>query len=113
MVLEYAEIADEVLGAPEFCCKSSRRPVVVAMMFVASFAALTTASLPTISCDPSDAGKCMCDGAPIGPTTWVPPAWLVSKHRSIYDTYAYQDSVRVPLSNFKAKAAMVINVASA
>ena len=70
-------------------------------------------ALSAITCDPADPAKCVCDGKPIGPHTWTPPSWLVSPHKSIYNTSAMYKGSTVPLSQFKAKATLVVNVASA
>ena len=67
-----------------------------------------------VICDPSDAGKCMCNGVPIGPSTWRPPPWLASNHTSIFQTSAPIKGASTRLSSFSgAKATIVVNVASA
>ena len=73
----------------------------------------TLAAGSVVTCDPSDPAKCMCDGVPIGPHTWTPPSWLKSNATSIYDTTALMDGTVTPLSKYRAKATLVINVASA
>jgi hypothetical protein len=88
-------------------------------MIVAAFAAVTVspsalvAPGPTITCDPSDAGNCKCDGTPIGPSTWTPPKWLHTTKTSVFDTSAAMNGVSTPIAKFRAKAAIVVNVASA
>ena len=66
-----------------------------------------------ITCNPSDPGDCKCEGLPIGPSTFTPPAYSVSNHTSIYATHAPMEGVMVPLSRYRARAALVVNVASA
>ena len=102
--------------------------------------AALTANSPPVLCDPQDPAKCTCNGVPIGPHTWTPQSWLVSNsacgrkctttqrseplthapyfrpfnaETSIYETSALIDGVQTPLSKFKAKATMLVNVASA
>lgn len=75
--------------------------------------AALSAPPPTITCDPNDPAKCDCDGEPIGPHTWTPPGWLISNKTSLYETSAMYDGVLTQLSKFKAKATMLVNVASA
>ena len=67
----------------------------------------------TVTCDARDPASCMCDGVPIGPSTWTPPSWLHSNKTSIYETTAFMKGSETPLAKFKAKATMVVNVASA
>lgn len=55
----------------------------------------------------------MCDGHPIGKSTWIPPLWLLPSGTSIYNATANLGGVPVPLSAYKAKVTMVTNVASA
>ena len=55
----------------------------------------------------------MCDGIPIGPDTWTPPPWLTSNKTSIYQTDAMMDGILTLLYKYKAKASLVLNVASA
>jgi len=74
---------------------------------------LAATSEPVVVCDPKIPDKCMCDGQPIGHSTWAPPAWLMPKGSSIYDMTATLGGSKVPLSTYKAKVAMVANVASA
>ena len=90
------------------------------MLFVASTAAVSVGQgslmvdgIPQVTCDPGEPGKCMCGGKPIGPKTWSPPSWLKSNHTSIYDTSAYMNGELKSLSVYKAKASMLVNVASA
>ena len=68
---------------------------------------------PTITCDPKDPEKCECNGTPIRPHTWKPPAWLVTNFTSIYETSAPIFGKNASLSNYRAKATLVMNVASA
>lgn len=80
------------------------------------FASLLTAAVvsgSSVTCDPDDPAKCMCDGVPIGPHTWTPPTWLHSNKTSIYQTDALMNGKQTPLSQYKAKATLVLNVASA
>ena len=74
---------------------------------------LAAAASPSVTCDPNDQAKCMCNGIPIGPHTWKPPSWLISNKTSLYDTEALLDGALTSLSQFKAKATMLVNVASA
>jgi len=67
----------------------------------------------TVTCDPQDPAKCMCNGVPIGPHTWKAPSWLESNKTSIYETSAFYAGEEVPLYKYKAKATLVVNVASA
>ena len=55
----------------------------------------------------------MCNGVPIGPHTWKAPSWLESNKTSIYETSAFYAGEEVPLYKYKAKATLVVNVASA
>ena len=98
------------------------------------------ANSPPIYCDPTNPAKCTCNGVPIGPDTWTAPSWLESNsdlrsclkptalydisgvdrvlssllaETSIYETSALVGGVPTPLSKFKAKATMLVNVASA
>ena len=73
----------------------------------------SSSSLPAITCNPSDAGDCTCEGRPIGPSTFSAPAYTHSNHTSIYDTFAPMEGAMVPLSRYRARAAIVVNVASA
>ena len=68
---------------------------------------------PSITCDADDPGKCTCEGKPIGPSTWSPPAYRTSSSTSIYNTSALMKGVETPLSAYRYKAALVVNVASA
>lgn len=83
--------------------------IVSALLTVATAARVGS----SVTCDPSDPAKCMCDGVPIGPDTWTPPSWLESNKTSIYETSAAMGGVLTPLSKYKAKATIVVNVASA
>jgi len=76
--------------------------------------ALTAQQAPhTITCDPSDPGNCMCDGVPIGPSTYTQPKWLNTGIKSIYNTSALMNGVPTPLANYRAPVTIVTNVASA
>ena len=67
----------------------------------------------SVSCDPTDAAKCRCsDGEPIGPHTWTEPAYMKGP-KSIYNTTVLMEGAYVPLSKYRAKATLIINVASA
>jgi len=67
----------------------------------------------TVTCKPTDAASCMCDGKPIGPDTWKPPSWFSTNATSLWELSAKMNGEDVPLSKYKAKAALVVNVASA
>jgi len=82
------------------------------MLYAVLLAVASNGANP-ITCDPADPAKCMCDGSPIGPDTWSPPSWLVSNKTSIFDTSAPFNGHMTPLSKFRAKATLLINVASA
>lgn len=75
--------------------------------------ALGASASPTVTCDPNDPAKCSCNGVPIGPHTWTPPTWLVTNKTSIYQTSAYLKGALTPLSTLRAKATLMVNVASA
>lgn len=74
---------------------------------------ISTQEYAGITCAPSDPGRCMCKGNPIGPSTYDPPTWVESNSTSIYDTSAPLFGNMQPLSHFRANATMVVNVASA
>ena len=64
--------------------------------------------------DSSSALSCQCEGLPIGPgRAFTPPEWIKSMMNSLYDGHAPLDGVQVPLSRYRAKATLVVNVASA
>mmetsp|Transcript_40196 Transcript_40196/g.72220 ORF Transcript_40196/g.72220 Transcript_40196/m.72220 type:complete len:92 (+) Transcript_40196:1-276(+) len=67
----------------------------------------------TVTCRSDDPESCSCDGKPIGPHTWSPPSWMQSNASSLWDLTAQIDGEEVPLSKYRAKAALVVNVASA
>lgn len=66
-----------------------------------------------VTCKSDDPETCTCGGAPIGPHTWSPPAWMGSTATSLWDLSAQMDGKEVPLAKYKAKAALIVNVASA
>lgn len=47
-----------------------------------------------------------------GPDSWRPPPWMKSDASSLWDLKASINGKQVNLSNYKAKAAIVVNVAS-
>ena len=58
--------------------------------------------------------SCECEGLPIGPgKAFTPPEWARSSLTSIYDASAPLNGEQVPLSRYRAKATLVVNVASA
>jgi hypothetical protein len=65
--------------------------------------ALASQHASTVTCDPADPARCMCDGVPIGPHTWKPEPWLESNKTSIYETSASLMGVDTSLSKFRAK----------
>lgn len=67
---------------------------------------------PIITCSATDSDNCTCGGKPIGHSVYVPPAWLGSTKGSIYDTSAKVGRKETSLANYKAKVAMIVNVAS-
>lgn len=71
------------------------------------------ASAPTVTCKSDDPESCMCEGAPIGRHTYSPPPWMESDAASLWDLTAKMDGKDVPLAKYKAKAALIVNVASA
>lgn len=70
-------------------------------------------STPVITCNPEDPEDCTCDGVPIGHSTYTEPAWLDTGIKSIYETSALMYGKSTPLSNYRAPATLVTNVASA
>jgi len=68
---------------------------------------------PTVTCSPSDAQDCTCEGAPVGPTEWIAPEYLNNNASSLWDLSEKYYGEDVPLVKFRAKAAIVMNVASA
>lgn len=79
----------------------------------AVFLGAAVAGASSIACDAHDAARCECDGKPLGPDTWTPPPWMSSNASSLWDVTEMMDGKATPLANFKAKAALVVNVASA
>ena len=74
---------------------------------------LTADADPTVTCQPQSSGNCVCEGKPIGPDTYVAPAWMTPPDTGIYNTSALIGGVLTPLARYRAKAAIVVNVASA
>mmetsp|Transcript_90272 Transcript_90272/g.156444 ORF Transcript_90272/g.156444 Transcript_90272/m.156444 type:complete len:90 (-) Transcript_90272:741-1010(-) len=83
-----------------------------AILTMFASAAVTSAG-PTVTCEAGDPGKCECEGSPIGPHTWAPPSYMYSTATSFWDLSEKMYGKDTPLANFKAKAAIVVNVASA
>lgn len=78
-----------------------------------ALAGLTCVTSDSVTCKQDDPATCMCDGAAIGPHTWSPPPWMQSDATSLWDLSAQMDGKEVPLAKYKAKAALIVNVASA
>lgn len=72
-------------------------------------------SLPNdkITCSKDDPETCLCDGVPIGPHTYSQPTWMQNNATSLWDLAAQMHGEEVPLANYRAKAALIVNVASA
>jgi len=55
---------------------------------------------------------CACGGVNIGPKTAVPPSWFLTDLTSMYQTSAQLAGYSAPLVGYKARATLVVNVAS-
>ena len=55
----------------------------------------------------------MCEGEPIGPEVFTPPAWTSNHTASIYNTSAPMFGAATPLFQHRTRVAMVVNIASA
>ena len=58
-------------------------------------------------------GTCHCEGIPIGPGKATAPDWAKTTLSSMYDAHATLNGEPVPLSRYRAKATLIVNVASA
>jgi len=70
-------------------------------------------SKPLVTCQPTDADSCDCDGEPVGNHAFTPPSWWSTPLTSIYQATALMGGTAVSLAKYKAKATIVVNVASA
>jgi len=70
-------------------------------------------SKPPVKCAADDYDKCDCGGEPVGAHAQAPPTWWTPPLTSMYQATAPLGGVEVSLSQYKAKATVVVNVASA
>eukprot|EP00962_Isochrysis_galbana_P013962 scaffold3964_cov126-Isochrysis_galbana.AAC.9 len=102
-----ASIAVNVLFLFLFITVGSRKPILSSQL-IETTKGLSGAD-SSVSCGPDG---CMCGGTKIGPQTAAPPPWFLTDLNSMYETSAMLAGKDVPLSNYHAKATLVVNVAS-
>jgi hypothetical protein len=102
-----ASIAANVLLFFFFITMSSRQPSLSSQL-IETTKGLTEAD-SKVSCGPDG---CTCGGDKIGPQTAIPPSWFLTDLHSMYETSAMLAGKDLPLSNYRAKATLVVNVAS-
>mmetsp|Transcript_11569 Transcript_11569/g.42314 ORF Transcript_11569/g.42314 Transcript_11569/m.42314 type:complete len:147 (-) Transcript_11569:1544-1984(-) len=72
-----------------------------------------SASEPEVVCEPEDNQACTCEDQSIGRSTFVSPPWRTPNVTSFWDLTASLGGRDLPLRDFRAKAALVVNIASA
>jgi hypothetical protein len=100
-----ASIAVNVLFLFLFLTTGSRKPDLPSQLVETS----KVLSDSRVSCGPDG---CTCGGHKIGPQSAAPPSWFLTDLSSMYETSAKLSGKDVPLSNYRAKATLVVNVAS-